>query len=507
MAHAFVDLSPDDSPIFLFEHDGDKVRQVLWGDYLTLDPAASPNPAWTFVLWGASGPNPTRLKIKSEFVVDERPLEIVFVDVGQGDGCVLITPERDGTERIMVIDAGKSHHMAEFLQDRFKVIDNAANLKFHAAIVTHPDEDHYGGFGPIFGDTKAKFKHLYHSGLVERAVAGDFQKVGGKTKLAGDKVSYLRGLALTDAETRAAFQQAPGNFVYPQMMKHALDRSAVDNYAMVSTQHGDQHGGKAWLPGFGPAANKPYTIEILGPWVESDANGKPKLRVLEGDYGKTKNGHSVILRLQYENFAVLFGGDLNTPAEKFLLTQHTGIPKWPATIVERDIFIAEARKTFKSDVLKVCHHGAADVTDEFLMAVNPAAFVISSGDQEGHVHPRPDLLGRLGRNGRGFSPVLLSTELQRSTREREDEDLAIDLRALIDKQVAAPTPDRLVKIGDLIRELARTNVEVDGAIYLKTDGKRLITAFRNEVNSEKEKWFYFRYKLENAMLIPVSIGG
>jgi len=56
-------------------------------------------------------------------------------------------------------------------------------------------------------------------------------------------------------------------------------------------------------------------------------------------------------------------------------------------------------------------------------AVNPACFVISFGDQEGHVHPRPDLLGRLGRFGRGESPVLLSTELQRSTREREDQEL------------------------------------------------------------------------------------
>ena len=147
-------------------------------------------------------------------------------------------------------------------------------------------------------------------------------------------------------------------------------------------------------------------------------------------------------------------------------------------------------------------------TTAILSAVNPAAFVISSGDQEGHVHPRPDLLGRLGRNGRGFSPVLLSTELQRSTREREDEALAIELQDLVAKQVQGPaTAPRTVRIADLIRELARTNVEVDGAIYLKTDGTHLITAFRNEVNSEKEKWFYFRYKLENGMLIPVSIGG
>ena len=506
MAHAFVGLPDDDELAFVYEHDGDKVRQVLWGDFLTLDPAASADPAFTNILWGSSTGNPVRLKIRTKFVAQERPLEIIFVDVGQGDGCGLITPERDGTERIMVIDAGKTFHMAEFLQDRFKIIDNAKNLKFHAAVVTHPDEDHYGGFEQIFRDTKAKFRNYYHSGLVERAVAGEFPKVGGKAKIGADKFNYMRALPVTDAQFRAEFQAAPGTFSYPTMIKHAIDRGAVDNFQMVSTRHGDQEGGKAWLPGFGPAANKPYTIQVLGPWAEADANGDPKLRVL-GDYGKTKNGHSVILKLTYGNFSVLFGGDLNTPAEKFLLMQHTNIGKWPTTIVERDVLVEAARNTFKSDVLKVCHHGASDVTDEFLMAVNPAAFVISSGDQEGHVHPRPDLLGRLGRNGRGFSPVLLSTELQRSTREREDEKLALDLRDLIDKQVAGPTPDRLVKISDLIRELARTNVEVDGAIYLKTDGKRLITAFRNEVNSEKEKWFYFRYALENGMLIPVSIGG
>ncbi|HSG34796.1 MAG TPA: hypothetical protein VLA37_09685, partial [Sphingomonadaceae bacterium] len=363
-----------------------------------------------------------------------------------------------------------------------------------------------GGFVQIFRDTKARFKHLYHSGLVERAVPGTYEKVGGKTKKAGEKHAYLRDLAVDNQATRAAFAGPPGDFVYPTMMDHALSRAAVDKYSMVSTRHGKQEAGRSWLPEFAPSNARDYTIEVLGPWVENDGDGD-KLRVLGGSYGKTKNGHSVILRLEYGGFSVLFGGDLNAPAEKFLLMQHTGIDKWPGTIVERDIFVAEARKAFRSDVMKVCHHGAADVTDEFLSAVNPAAFVISSGDQEGHVHPRPDLLGRLGRQGRGFSPVLLSTELQRSTREREDEELAISLRRLIDEQVQNATQARMVKISDLIRELARTNVEVDGAIYLKTDGKNLITAFRNEVNSEKEKWFYFRYRLENQMLIPVSVGG
>ena len=36
------------------------------------------------------------------------------------------------------------------------------------------------------------------------------------------------------------------------------------------------------------------------------------------------NGHSVLLRLHYEKFKVLFGGDLNDKAEKFLLGNYTG---------------------------------------------------------------------------------------------------------------------------------------------------------------------------------------
>lgn len=76
MAHAFVGLPDDDEPAFLYEHDGDKVRQVLWADFMRLDPAASTDPGWTFVLWGASSGHPTRLKIKSKFVTDTRlPLQ------------------------------------------------------------------------------------------------------------------------------------------------------------------------------------------------------------------------------------------------------------------------------------------------------------------------------------------------------------------------------------------------------------------------------------------------
>ena len=197
-------------------------------------------------------------------------------------------------------------------------------------------------------------------------------------------------------------------------------------------------------PGF-PASRRRTTAatrsKFSGPFVEQGPTGKNRLRKID-DYGKTKNGHSVLLRLCFKDFRVLFGGDLNLPAEQFLLMRYAGIDRWPTTAADREAMMAAARPRFRSEVLKVCHHGSADVTDEFLEAVDPAAFVISSGDQEGHVHPRPDLLGRLGRKGRGKAPVLLSTELQRSTRDREDQRLVEQLTRDIEAQVAGPTEAR-----------------------------------------------------------------
>lgn len=424
-------------------------------------------------------------------------MEMVFVDVGQGDGCVLITPERDIGERIIVIDAGKEHHMHDFLTGRF----NSYKKKsvFHAAIITHPDEDHYGGFDAIFTSNAVQFKYLYHSGLVERPGGAEWEKLGGKVEDATENASFIEALVEDHAGLQAAFAPAgAGNFA--AMIKTGLANGGITDSAMLSTQHGTLADGRSWVPGFAPADGRGYTIEILGPFVEEDANGKRRLRVL-GSYGKTKNGHSVLLRLNYKNFRVLFGGDLNLPAEKYLLKRYAGLDRWPTTSADREAMIEVARNFFRAEVMKICHHGAADVTDEFLLAVNPAAFVISSGDQEGHVHPRPDLLGRLGRAGRGASPVLLSTELQRSTREKEDARLVERLTKAIDGLTGAPTEAAKKKMLDDVKSLGRSNVDVDGAIYVKTDGERLIAAFKKEDKSDTDKWFYFEYEVVNGRLI------
>ena len=264
---------------------------------------------------------------------------------------------------------------------------------------------------------------------------------------------------------------------------------------MLSTVHAQIEDGLPWMPGFAPSEGRGYSIQVLGPVVEPDDQGAPRLRKLKS-FGETKNGHSALLKLTHGGFSVLFGGDLNEPAEQFLLQHYTGCSSFPkAGTPDHAQMIEDAKPTFRAEVMKSCHHGSERVTDAFLAAVNPAAFIISSGDAEGHVHPRPDLLGRLGGFGRGGAPVILSTELQRSSRSMEDPKVVDALLADIDKLAAGATQDQINKLKAGVRKLGRSNVEVYGAIYLKTDGKRLITDFKIESGSELEKWFYFRYRV------------
>jgi hypothetical protein len=93
--------------------------------------------------------------------------------------------------------------------------------------------------------------------------------------------------------------------------------------------------------------------------------------------------------------------------------------------------------------------------------------------------------------------VRLSTELQRSTRELEDQKLVVRLQRDINNLASNPSETLKNEIQKKIRELAKTNVDVYGSIYVKTDGERLIAPFKIESESDNKKWFYFEYVLDN----------
>jgi hypothetical protein len=261
--------------------------------------------------------------------------------------------------------------------------------------------------------------------------------------------------------------------------------------------------GDRFLPGFG--ADRSVQIEVLGP-AQERLDGKPALRRFGGksDDGKTKNGHSVVLRLVYRNVRLLLGGDLNIPAEEYLLRHHTGRDPRSTDLAEREALIAAARTVFEADVAKACHHGSSDFSDLLLQAVNPLATVISSGDDEPHAHPRPDALGAVGKHGRGQRPLVFSTELARSTKDdrKDPSKLRDQLRLLIQARVEAETDEERESaqsaLETTLAQLERS-VAVYGLINLRTDGEKVLLAQKLERprSATREEWDVHRLEKDH----------
>jgi beta-lactamase superfamily II metal-dependent hydrolase len=492
MSSGFVRRSTDGSKIWLYEANRrTRVRDVRWGDFLNIQEQTSDG--WSRIRWGKD-----QYWIRTEHIVAERPLELIFVDVGQGDGCIFVSAETGANERIMVIDAGVADNMYRFLRWRFGSLKNL--FRFHAAILTHPDQDHYKGFQSIFSDEKVRFDRVYHNGIAERAT-GDLL---GPSDTAG---RFLTGIVATNDAIQALYSDPSvrGNKLYPKLIHTALTSGRVGGVEMLSTRHGSRQNDRTWLPGFAPSDGRSTEVEVLGP-VPEGSMSKPRLRWFGPtigstgrDEGKTKNGHSIILRMVIGNLRVLFGGDLNRPAEDYLLRHYSGI----AASESLSAAVVGASTRLSADLMKCCHHGAADVTDEFIQAVNPFAYVVSSGDEESHAHPRPDLLGRLGKLGRGKAPLILCTEILRSTHERGRESDFRRLRAL-DREVESlpdesPEKEAALKArSELQAHIQRRNVGVYGAITLRSDGEHMEISFRLEAPRQKQLWQIYALRHDSA---------
>ena len=286
---------------------------------------------------------------------------------------------------------------------------------------------------------------------------------------------------------------------YAIMLKNALVSGRVNDIRMLSAA-------AEYLPGYGP--DKKLSIKVLGPVAEPDADGNLRLRWF-GNLGKTKNGHSIILKLKYDKVSVFLGGDLNTVAEYFLLGHYAGIAN-PETTGNETRLIELARTAFESDIAKSCHHGSRDFTDVFLQAVNPIATVISSGDNEPYSHPRSDTLGAIGRFSRCNRPLIFSTELARSAKEniKNPQELHKKLVKAQEKIDKAENDEAKQKAKDEFKKLVSSierSIAVYGAINLRTDGTNAIIAQKIESPRRKDnEWDIYVLKRGDGGLQFIS---
>ena len=456
---------------FVFETpNGEKIDHLIWGDFIRL--LGPEIDDWVSVrIRGTTG------WMRKRDIQRERLLEINFVDIGQGDGCFIVTPD----DKFLLVDAGEGDNMFRFLRWRFNLKKHPEQtVTFQSAVVSHPDSDYYRGFAPLFDDSQFLFETVYHNGIIERAgddALGPVEKVNGTRYLAD---------VIIDHESLETILRSPdkvGRARYPNLLKTASESGRVGDIRMLCAED-------RFLPGY--EDDKKLVIRVLGPVPESDQAGRRLLRWF-GDEGKTKNGHSVVLKLEYGDVKIMLGGDLNVPAENHLLPHYTGLNPDPETSQERETLIGKARETFEADVAKACHHGSADFTNHYLQAVNPIATVISSGDNEPHSHPRPDALGASGKSGRGERPLIFSTELARSAKETISHPQTLraeikDLFSLREKTEEEEVRVRLdPKIQKLLEKIERT-VTVYGLINLRTDGDRVLLAQKLEKPAPRGGW-------------------
>src|SRR5690606_18958127 len=100
----------------------------------------------------------------------DRILEVNFIDIGQGDGCHLVTPD----DIHFIIDAGKMDNMYRFLKWRFNLNSPRNSLPEFYAVISHCDNDHWKGFEPLMSNVtkdlkrRIEFKKLYHNGIIQR---------------------------------------------------------------------------------------------------------------------------------------------------------------------------------------------------------------------------------------------------------------------------------------------------------------------------------------------------
>ena len=435
-------VSADSTPLFRAATGKEHSIYLLWGDQVEV--------------LGKSGDRvQVRARGRETFGwVDAKALggqallELYFIDVEQGDGILLKTPNGrhlmiDGGNRRGDQNTGKNG--ADFVDWKFFKDYAEDRIVLDAMIASHCDADHYGGLTDLLevdasnelDCDEVRVKALYHAGVgwwrkgTRGKTLGPYAKAGKDsffTQLVGDRDEVMAALE-PGAEPALAAE-------WGEFMRAATGARWTNNRPTAIRRLSSADG---YLPGFEPGTDGEPVIKVLAP-VRFEVDGKPAVRRFPGGDSKNTNGNSLLLALRFGACRVLLTGDLNRVSQEFLLADYAG---------NRDQFLC--------DVGKACHHGSQDVSLDFLKAMSPAVTVFSSGDNEGYDHPRPAIIAASAisgyqevSDGELVSPLIFSTELSRSVRIERVNGV---------KRVADITY---------------------GLVNVRTDGRRILCATRDE---------------------------
>jgi beta-lactamase superfamily II metal-dependent hydrolase len=345
-----------------------------------------------------------------------RVLRVNFVDVQQGDGSVIETP--DG--KVILVDGGDNQLFARYLAARFTGTTESKPKDVECILVTHGDADHFAGLTQIFKSETNKTpkkrlfiapKRVYHNGLVKRPSTEGKKKVPdiellGPTKFV-DGETILTGLesnllTVPDSEMNVPF------LAWKNALKGWNKRGKI---AFRRLSFGDDDAfdfiddAEIEVKVLGPILVKKGSVSGLtflgkpprGPRIGQESLNTDNKGFSGFSASHTINGHSIVFRLKYGGFSYLFTGDLNDQSSRILAREHN-----------------KGTLSLRSEVFKVPHHGSADFSGGFIERVSPLISVVSSGDESAkkeHIHPRSTIMGALGKHSRVNEPLVFVTEL------------------------------------------------------------------------------------------------
>ena len=472
------------------------IIELLWGDRIELINANQSNGRNKVKVRGITG------YVKHSDIGDEPLLELYFIDVGQGDGILIVTPDRkhiliDGGYKRSKQPHGKS--AADFVDWKFKKDYGLDTITLDEMICSHCDADHYGGLWDLLSnEPEAKeeldtdhreVKHFYHAGV-------SWWKSNQNSRYLGrEEDGYLHDLLTGKTSVKNGLKSTSPLRLqgeWADFLKCVIDHPniSIDRLAYNPDKP------FKYLPGYD--SSNQTSIKILGP-IETIIDGKVKLKD-HGSKSKNTNGNSVLLRLDYGRCRILLTGDLNKKSQQLILSAFIG-----------------SRQELAADVIKSCHHGSDDCSYEFLECVQASATVISSGDDETHAHPRPNIVAAHGltgykkiNNDELITPLVYSTEISRSVKigdpykvvyqnyPVQDGTIPISLTDETKTKVSYKrTSSGALHPSDKTKSLSRLKI-IDGIVYglvnVRTDGNKILCATLNE---GKFKWetqkFYSRF--------------
>jgi competence protein ComEC len=305
---------------------------------------------WKYGLpwWRSGPPKPSGAELQ---------VHVLDVGTGEGDSILIISP----AGKSVLIDAGdkgKGKVVLEALK-RYKV------EKLDYFIATHPHPDHIGGADEVMNAIKT-------GTVIDNGVDLSTPEPATASSKGGAK-------GAAPVKTRRS-RKAKSPTTFFDEYKESLKQSGAKYEKAEPGKKYDLGGGAI--------------LTVLGPTEPFFTKDQMKAG------GNETNANSIVLRLDYGEFSMLFMGDAEHQTEQRMLSKDLDL---------------------KAKILKVAHHGSKYATSEdFVKRVKPEAAIISDGAWNRYGHPAQAVLDRLRAANVKVSRTDLQGEITITTRGKGD---------------------------------------------------------------------------------------